>query len=134
VRATVTGSSSVRAYAATGTQKLTVVLVNDGAGNQPLTVSLGAFEASGDAQWYARGSGSAITRGPDLPVQSASVSLDLPSMSIGMLVVNGSAPGAQSCSCQSGGAGLGLFAGLGLLRLLQPKRKRGQATFSLAKK
>jgi MYXO-CTERM domain-containing protein len=91
VRATVAGSG-VQAFAATGTKRLTVVLVNEGGAATTANVSIAGFDASGAAEIYSNDGSADISRKADATVTSGAVSVSLPATSISMLVFGGDNP------------------------------------------
>lgn len=92
VRATVNaGGRNVQAYAAVGPTRATIALVNEDAAPVDVTVSLGSFSATGAASVFT-GSGNALTRQADAPVQGNQATVRLPATSFAMVVVTGIAP------------------------------------------
>lgn len=103
VRASVTGSG-VQAFAASGSSRLTVALVNESSSTVSAAVSLGSFAGTG-AHWFSNQGTAAISAMGALAVSGGSVSLSLPPSSINMLVVDGSGGTTTTTSSSSGSTG-----------------------------
>ncbi|MFT3768685.1 MAG: glycoside hydrolase family 44 protein [Minicystis sp.] len=110
VRATVTGDG-VRAYAAAGPSRLTVVLANQKSASAQVDVTLGNFMADGSAAVFQHeGAGSTIVALGPTAVQGGAVHLTLPGTSITLLAVTGTNPNlppTSSSSVSSAGSGNG---------------------------
>jgi MYXO-CTERM domain-containing protein len=91
VRASVTGDDRVKAFAAIGTDRMTVALINQGPATD-VTVSLAGFEAEELAELYERGQGSAIDPRPDVTVTNGEAIVSLGAQSIAMLIFAARAP------------------------------------------
>lgn len=102
VRATVSSSSTLQAYAAASATRLTVALINEASSGQSVDVALGTFQAGPAAKLYVS-SGANIVAQADAVVQSGEVQVTLPATSIAMLVVDGTNPNAPDGG--TGGAG-----------------------------
>lgn len=107
VKATAEAGSGVEAYAAAGEERLTVALVNENGAATDVAVSLGNFEAAGQAALWSNGGGAEISKVGDVDVAGGSVTVTLPPMSIGMLVVPGKNPNELPGTGGAGGAGGG---------------------------
>lgn len=133
VQATVTGTG-VAAFAATGSTKMTVVLVNETAAAVPVTVQLHNF-GTGTTASYFTGNTPAIAKQPDVPVTGGQLAVTLPATSFALVAIprdvplgddsaiggDGTPAGkAGGCGCRStspGTAALGaLVIGAALLR------------------
>ncbi len=122
VRAAVSGSSTLQAFAAASATRLTVVLVNEAGSGQEVDVSLGTFQAGSSAKLYVN-SGADIVAQAGPVVQAGGVLVSLPATSIAMLVVDGTNPnppdggtggaGGMGGAGGSGGSGAGGTAGSG---------------------
>ena len=92
VKATVSGTAGVEAYAAVSETRVTVALVNENGGNTAATLTLGSFVPGPSARVF-RGNGSAIEKQAEVFVASGQVTVTLPGKSITMVVIDGKNPG-----------------------------------------
>jgi PKD repeat protein len=88
---------NVSVFGATRTSDgaMTVMVINKIAGSTPVTLSLANFTAGAAAQVWQLTSANAITRLADLAVSGSSVALTVPSQSITLVVIPGSAGSAN---------------------------------------
>ena len=91
VKATVSGSGGVEAYASVSQTRATVALVNENSGATSATVTLGSF-APGASALVFRGKGSAVEKQSEVEVASGQVTVTLPGQSITMVVIDGKNP------------------------------------------
>jgi hypothetical protein len=106
VRASVSGAA-VQAYAATGANRLTVALVNEGAAEAAVDVSFSSFTAMGPAELWVSPGGKAIVKQADVDTAGGKASVILPATSIAMLVVKGMNPNGVPDAGVSQDGGLG---------------------------
>ncbi len=100
VRATVTGTG-VEAYAAIGTTKMTVVVVNENSSAETVDVKIGSFAATGAVRLFT-GNSTTITRQADPTLTAGTTRVSVPATSFALVEITGTPPTTTDAGVDGG--------------------------------
>ncbi|MBK8258250.1 MAG: glycoside hydrolase family 44 protein [Polyangiaceae bacterium] len=107
-------NSGVNAYASAGTNRLTIALVNENPTATSVTVTINQFEPSSEPALFYNNEGTANLSLLEQPtLEGQQVTLSLPPVSIGMLVIAGKNPNPVGTGGSGGVGGSGATGGTG---------------------